>query len=166
MPLYPISISISYLLPRSHFALVGFFAALHNEGHTAFSFPSHRSEQFIVYRISIVLDGYQRAADTLSQILLESTFTVTNEGPTLIFFFYHRTSAICLISWVSAGRRYHITRVLTHTLYFGDPRCSISTYDIHSMLLWVSAVRRYQALRACCPAHQRLCSINSPFLPS
>ena len=42
MPLYSMLISISYSSPRSHFALVGFFAALHNEDRTAFSSPTHR----------------------------------------------------------------------------------------------------------------------------
>ena len=41
MPLYSMSISISYSSPRSHFALVGFFAALQNEDRTPFSFPAH-----------------------------------------------------------------------------------------------------------------------------
>ena len=42
MPLYSVSISILYSSLRSHFALVGFFAALHNEDRTAFSSPTHR----------------------------------------------------------------------------------------------------------------------------
>ena len=52
-----------------------------------FSCPSYRwaadTQQFIFYQISIDLDGYRRAADTLTRILLESTFIVTIEGPTL-----------------------------------------------------------------------------------
>ena len=33
-------------------------------------------------------------------------------------FHFHPTSTICLISWVSAGRQYHILRVLLRTLFF------------------------------------------------
>ena len=41
MPLYSMSISISYLSPRSHCALVGFFATLQYKVRTAFSMPEH-----------------------------------------------------------------------------------------------------------------------------
>ena len=34
---------------------------------------------------------------------------------------FHPTSTICLISWVSAGCRYHIFRVLLRTLSFQHP---------------------------------------------
>ena len=33
-------------------------------------------------------------------------------------FHIHPTSTICLISWISVGRRYHIFRVLLRTLFF------------------------------------------------
>ena len=41
-----------------------------------------------------------------------------NWRPYFATFHFHPTSTICLISWVSAGHRYHILRALQRTLFF------------------------------------------------